>query len=105
MLEAIVVVVITAMMLTGVMVRGTMALVSVIGTAAILLPIVWGAGMVLMLLNAAPIPMTVAWMAAPWLLPIAIHIIVSLSKPIDLMMCVLPLGAQAWAIATIAQAL
>ena len=105
MLEAIVVVVITAVMLTGVMVRGTMALVSIIGTAVILLPIAWGAGMVLMLLNAAPVPMTVTWIATPWLLPITIHIIVSISKPIDLMLCVVPLAAQAWAIVTIAQAL
>lgn len=105
MLEAIVVVVVTAMMLTGVMVRGTMALVSVIGTAAMLLPVAWLVGMVLMLLNAAPVPITLTWIAAPWLLPIGIHIIASMAKPIDLLMCVVPLAAQAWAIVTIAQAL
>ena len=105
MLEAIVVVVVTALMLTGVMVRGLMVLVGAIGTSAILLPLVWAVGIVLVLLNAAPVPITLGWMVAPWLLPIGIHIIASIAKPIDLLMCVVPLVAQAWAIVTIAQAL
>lgn len=105
MLEAIAVAVIATVMLTGVMVRGLMVLVGAIGTNAILLPVAWAAGIVLVLLNAAPVPITLAWMVAPWLLPIAIHIIASIAKPIDLLMCVVPLVAQAWAIVTIAQAL